>query len=103
MNREKREESTREQVERMMDEGLGAGITGSISGKVDHEEVIHKQEMAEQNRQEAQQKDVDAEGRHRFTMDVDRMVNEGLGSGRLEEGTGLIEESHVDADAKDEK
>lgn len=33
------------------------------------------------------------EGREKYFMDVDRMVNEGLGAGRVAKETGLIEHS----------
>lgn len=60
-------------------------------------------EDLEQNRLEAQRKDVDVNGRHRFEMDVDRMVNEGLGGGHVGDGSGLIEESHVEGDSSVEE
>lgn len=35
------------------------------------------------------------EGRDAFDMDIDRMVNEGLGGGQVSDQSGLIEESTV--------
>ncbi|PTM57731.1 hypothetical protein [Desmospora activa] len=64
-------------------------------GQMDTEQ----EEILEQNRQEAQRKDVDVNGRHRFDMDVDRMVNEGLGGGQVGKRSGLIDESHVEGDS----
>nr|WP_091741379.1 hypothetical protein [Marininema mesophilum] len=43
----------------------------------------------------AKEKDVDCQGRERYDLDVDRMVNEGLGGGNVGNHSGLIEESHV--------
>lgn len=102
MERKKQYQQTQEQLDRMMDEGLGAGRTGSYSGKIVDEEVVDEQASIEEKKQR-KEKDVDVQGRHRFEMDVDRMVNEGLGGGRVGDGTGLIEESHVDEEAKEEK
>lgn len=36
------------------------------------------------------------EGRNDYFMDIDRMVNEGLGGGRVTEDNGLIEETTVE-------
>ncbi|EST55469.1 hypothetical protein T458_06800 [Brevibacillus panacihumi W25] len=36
------------------------------------------------------------EGRDAYDMDIDRMVNEGLGGGQVTEQNGLIEETSVD-------
>jgi len=38
----------------------------------------------------------DCEGRDQFEMDIDRMVNEGLGGGNVSPQNGLIEETTVD-------
>lgn len=38
----------------------------------------------------------DNEGREEQFMDIDRMVNEGLGGGRVTEDNGLIEETTTD-------
>ena len=38
----------------------------------------------------------DYEGRDQFEMDIDRMVNEGLGGGNVSPQNGLIEETTVD-------
>ncbi|GGA44355.1 hypothetical protein GCM10007416_16880 [Kroppenstedtia guangzhouensis] len=42
---------------------------------------------------EAQEKDLDFEGKDEAWLDVDRMINEGLGSGHVGDWTGKIEES----------
>jgi hypothetical protein len=36
------------------------------------------------------------EGRDQYDMDIDRMVNEGLGGGQVSDQNGLIEESTTD-------
>ncbi|MDF2683893.1 MAG: hypothetical protein K0R47_5083 [Brevibacillus sp.] len=36
------------------------------------------------------------EGRDAYDMDIDRMVNEGLGGGQVSDQNGLIEETTVD-------
>jgi hypothetical protein len=36
------------------------------------------------------------EGRDTYEMDIDRMVNEGLGGGSVSEQNGLIEETNTD-------
>lgn len=41
----------------------------------------------------ALEKDVHSEGRDEYWMDVDRMVNEGLGGGRMYNGSGRIDSS----------
>ncbi|SFS43088.1 hypothetical protein [Marininema halotolerans] len=78
------------EIKRMVDEGLGAGRVKSD---------VAQEEQARQERkylaEMAKEKDVDGQGRERFDLDVDRMVNEGLGGGNICEGSGLIEESHV--------
>ena len=53
--------------------------------------------MAEQN-----QNDRDHEGRDDYFMDVDRMINEGLGGGNVTVHNGLIEETAVDTMDEDE-
>jgi hypothetical protein len=40
--------------------------------------------------------DTDWEGRDEYDMDIDRMVNEGLGGGLVTEQNGLVEETSVD-------
>lgn len=40
--------------------------------------------------------DCDHEGRSDYFMDIDRMVNEGLGGGQVTSHNGLIEESTTD-------
>ncbi|MEX2103841.1 MAG: hypothetical protein WD907_00715, partial [Bacilli bacterium] len=40
--------------------------------------------------------DCDYEGREQFEVDVDRMVNEGLGGGQVTAQNGLIEETTTD-------
>lgn len=40
--------------------------------------------------------DTRLEGRHQFFMDIDRMVNEGLGGGNVTDDNGLIEETTTD-------
>ncbi|WP_400162382.1 hypothetical protein ACAF76_002025 [Brevibacillus sp. TJ4] len=40
--------------------------------------------------------DTDWEGRDEYDMDIDRMVNEGLGGGLVTDQNGLIEGSTVD-------
>lgn len=47
--------------------------------------------MDRKERPTNQLEDSTDEGREKNFMDIDRMVNEGLGSGRLINGTGLIE------------
>lgn len=41
-------------------------------------------------------RDNDFEGRDAYDMDIDRMINEGLGGGQVSGQNGLIEESTVD-------
>jgi hypothetical protein len=41
-------------------------------------------------------RDTRYEGRDEFDMDIDRMVNEGLGSGQVTDQNGLIEETTTD-------
>lgn len=53
--------------------------------------------MAEQSNQKRlnqpeKQKDATVKGRDAFFMDIDRMVNEGLGGGTVAKENGLIEE-----------
>lgn len=43
-----------------------------------------------------QGKDTDHEGRNDYFMDVDRMINEGLGGGTVSMHNGLIEETSTD-------
>lgn len=43
-----------------------------------------------------QQNDTDHEGRDDYFMDIDRMVNEGLGGGTVTIHNGLIEETSTD-------
>lgn len=45
---------------------------------------------------ERQFEDADHEGRAEYDMDVDRMINEGLGGGTVTIHNGLIEETSVD-------
>ncbi|GAA3403057.1 hypothetical protein ACFFNY_05790 [Paenibacillus hodogayensis] len=45
---------------------------------------------------ERQQSDADHEGREQYDMDVDRMINEGLGGGNVTLHNGLIEETSTD-------
>ncbi|MEF3303954.1 hypothetical protein [Paenibacillus sp. GYB003] len=45
---------------------------------------------------ERRQVDPDHEGREQYDMDVDRMINEGLGGGTVTIHNGLIEETSVD-------
>ncbi|WP_142506171.1 hypothetical protein [Melghirimyces algeriensis] len=42
---------------------------------------------------QAEKKDRTDEGRDSYWMDVDRMINEGLGGGNVGQWSGLIEES----------
>ncbi|HZG80421.1 MAG TPA: hypothetical protein VEZ13_06560 [Brevibacillus sp.] len=42
------------------------------------------------------ERDSNYEGRDAYDMDIDRMVNEGLGGGQVTEQNGLIEETSVD-------
>lgn len=76
----------------MVDEGLGAGRTGKQSGTIKGEQNHLDTEVNETGKM-AQKKDVIDEGKGRYWMDVDRMVNEGLGGGRVGKRTGKIEES----------
>jgi len=39
--------------------------------------------------------DADHEGREQYDMDVDRMINEGLGGGTVTMHNGLIEETSI--------
>ncbi|MDA8353729.1 MAG: hypothetical protein M0Z65_11240 [Firmicutes bacterium] len=88
MSQERKEDSTHEQVDWMVDEGLGADHTGRDSG------VVKKTDpRVIRTHPEAQRKDVEGEGNGRYWMDVDRMVNEGLGGGHVGEATGKIDES----------
>jgi hypothetical protein len=41
-------------------------------------------------------RDAQYEGRDQFDMDIDRMVNEGLGGGQVSDQNGLIEETTTD-------
>lgn len=41
-------------------------------------------------------RDCDHEGRDNFFMDIDRMINEGLGGGQVTVHNGLIEETSTD-------
>ncbi|WP_176717304.1 hypothetical protein [Vulcanibacillus modesticaldus] len=41
-------------------------------------------------------KDSQYEGRDKYFIDVDRMVNEGLGGGNISQENGLIEDTTVD-------
>lgn len=45
---------------------------------------------------ERQRDDGDHEGRREYDMDIDRMINEGLGGGNVTMHNGLIEETSVD-------
>lgn len=40
--------------------------------------------------------ETDKEGRDQYFMDIDRMINEGLGGGMVTRDNGLIEETSVD-------
>ncbi|QQE74044.1 hypothetical protein KDJ56_19630 [Brevibacillus composti] len=42
------------------------------------------------------QRDTYTEGRDNFDMDIDRMVNEGLGGGQVTDQNGLIEETSTE-------
>lgn len=42
------------------------------------------------------QRDTYTEGRDDFDMDIDRMVNEGLGGGQVTDQNGLIEETSTE-------
>lgn len=46
--------------------------------------------------------DSDHEGRNEYFMDIDRMVNEGLGGGTVTMHNGLIEDTSVDTMADDD-
>jgi hypothetical protein len=46
--------------------------------------------------------DSDKEGRDEYFMDIDRMINEGLGGGNVTMHNGLIEETAVDTMGDDE-
>lgn len=46
------------------------------------------------------ERDSNYEGRDAYDMDIDRMVNEGLGGGQVTEQNGLIEETSVDTLAR---
>ena len=41
-------------------------------------------------------RDAKYEGRDAYDMDIDRMINEGLGGGTVSDQNGLIEETSVD-------
>ena len=41
-------------------------------------------------------RDAKHEGRDAYDMDIDRMINEGLGGGTVSDQNGLIEETSVD-------
>jgi hypothetical protein len=41
-------------------------------------------------------RDAQYEGRDQFDMDIDRMINEGLGGGQVSDQNGLIEETTTD-------
>ncbi|MDA5107650.1 hypothetical protein ACT91Q_15745 [Brevibacillus thermoruber] len=41
-------------------------------------------------------RDAQYEGRDQFDMDIDRMINEGLGGGQVTDQNGLIEETTTD-------
>ncbi|WP_020618778.1 hypothetical protein [Paenibacillus daejeonensis] len=45
------------------------------------------------NDKKEHQLDADHEGRQAYEMDIDRMVNEGLGGGQVTRDNGLIEET----------
>lgn len=47
-------------------------------------------------REGAEKKDSLYEGRNEVFVDIDRMVNEGLGGGRVTDDNGLIEETTTD-------
>lgn len=40
--------------------------------------------------------DADHQGRDEYFMDIDRMINEGLGGGRVTDNNGAIEDSTTD-------
>ncbi|MFC4076011.1 hypothetical protein [Salinithrix halophila] len=79
----------RKEIDRMVDEGLGGGRTGSATGQIDNQEELEQKWRKEQ----VMAKDIENGGLGRYDMEIDRMVNEGLGGGRVGEGTGRIEES----------
>lgn len=78
-------ETTEGPVNRMINEGLGAGLTAKKSGR---EEAEIKQVVPE-----AQEKDALYEGKDHYWLDVDRMINEGPGGGQMGARTGEIEEN----------
>jgi hypothetical protein len=82
-----------EQINRMVDEGLGAGQVGKDSGWIEDTKEDEEENQRHQRFQEAKEKDVDTQGRGKYWMDVDRMVNEGLGGGHVGPETGRIEQS----------
>lgn len=45
---------------------------------------------------DTQGKDANHEGRNEYFMDIDRMINEGLGGGTVSMHNGLIEETSTD-------
>lgn len=51
---------------------------------------------------ERQRNDADKEGRDQYFMDIDRMINEGLGGGNVTMHNGLIEETSTDTMEDDE-
>lgn len=51
---------------------------------------------------EKKRADADHEGRNDYFMDIDRMVNEGLGGGIVSPHNGLIEDTTVDTMRDDE-
>lgn len=48
------------------------------------------------NHEVAREEDFEYEGRYNYEMDIDRMVNEGLGGGYVTKQNGLIEETTTD-------
>lgn len=52
--------------------------------------------MADRYKKNQEAPDLYDEGRQQYEMDIDRMINEGLGGGQVTEHNGLIEETTTD-------
>ncbi|MFC6334814.1 hypothetical protein ACFP56_19470 [Paenibacillus septentrionalis] len=52
--------------------------------------------MSNRSKKNPEAPDLYFEGRSQYEMDIDRMINEGLGGGYVTEHNGLIEETTVD-------
>ncbi|RXZ81491.1 hypothetical protein EBB07_14270 [Paenibacillaceae bacterium] len=64
---------------------------------------MNEKEQAEQSQKQAGGIDARHEGRDQYDMDIDRMVNEGLGGGQVTAHNGLVDESTTDTMVPDQR